>query len=93
MNSIKSAMREIHSGLIEFAQDLVKIKSYSGDEKKIIEFIKEKMVELNYDDMLIDSMGNLVGRIGNGERIIMFDSHVDTVEVNDVSEWTHPPFD
>ncbi|MCP4369372.1 MAG: YgeY family selenium metabolism-linked hydrolase [Deltaproteobacteria bacterium] len=93
MNSIKSAMREIHSGLIEFAQDLVKIKSYSGDEKKIIEFIKEKMVELNYDDMLIDSMGNLVGQIGNGERIIMFDSHVDTVEVNDVSEWTHPPFD
>jgi len=92
MNSIKSAMGEIHSNLIEFAQDLVKIKSYSGDEQKIIEFIKEKMIELDYDDMLIDSMGNIVGRIGNGERIIMFDSHVDTVEVNDVSEWTHPPF-
>ncbi|MBT8352349.1 MAG: YgeY family selenium metabolism-linked hydrolase [Deltaproteobacteria bacterium] len=92
MNSIKSAMRKIHSDLIEFAKDLVKIKSYSGDEKKIIAFIKEKMIELDYDHVHIDSMGNIVGRIGKGERIIMFDSHIDTVEVNDISEWTHPPF-
>jgi len=92
MNSIKSAMGEIHSDPIEFAQDLVKIKSYSGDEQKIIEFIKQKMIELDYDNVRLDSMGNLVGRIGNGERIIMFDSHIDTVEVNDVSEWIHPPF-
>ena len=92
MNSIKSAMRKIHSDLIEFAKDLVKIKSYSGDEKKIIAFIKEKMIELDYDHVHIDSMGNIVGRIGKGDRIIMFDSHIDTVEVNDISEWTHPPF-
>jgi len=93
MNNIKSAIKEIKSGLIEFAQDLVKIKSYSGDEKKIIECIKEKMNELDYDDVTIDSMGNIVGCIGNGQPTIMFDSHVDTVEVNDFSEWTHPPFD
>ena len=93
MNSIKSAIKEIKSDLIDFAQDLVKIKSYSGDEKKIIECIKEKMNELDYDDVVIDSMGNIVGRIGNGQPIIMFDSHVDTVEANDFSEWTHPPFD
>ena len=43
-------------------------------------------------DVSIDSMGNIVGRIGNGEKVIMFDSHIDTVEVNDFSEWTHHPF-
>jgi putative selenium metabolism hydrolase len=93
MNHITSAIKEIQSDLIEFAQDLVKIKSYSGDEQNIIEFIKEKMIKLDYDEVVIDAMGNIVGRIGTGERIILFDSHVDTVKVNNVAEWTYPPFD
>src|SRR5258706_12426984 len=42
--------------------------------------------------MLIDSMGNLLGRIGNGEKTLLFDSHADTVEVNDEQEWLVPPF-
>jgi putative selenium metabolism hydrolase len=50
------------------------------------------MKALGYDEVIIDSMGNLVGRIGNGEKIIMFDSHVDTVEVNDEEKWEFPPF-
>ncbi|MDA3791181.1 MAG: YgeY family selenium metabolism-linked hydrolase [Desulfobacula sp.] len=93
MGNIKSALEEIKSDLIEFAQELVKIKSYSGDEEKIIQFIKEKMIQLDYDDVVIDSMGNIVGRIGNGQQSIMFDSHIDTVEVKDFSDWIHPPFD
>ena len=93
MNHITSTIKEIQSDLIEFAQDLVKIKSYSGDEQNIIEFIKEKMIKLDYEEVVIDAMGNIVGRIGTGERIIMFDSHVDTVKVNDFAEWIYPPFD
>ncbi|WP_413907762.1 YgeY family selenium metabolism-linked hydrolase [Desulfobacula sp.] len=92
MDNIKSAIIEIKSELIEFAQELIKIKSYSGDEQEIIKHINEKMIQLDYDEVIIDAMGNIVGRIGNGKTIIMFDSHIDTVEVNDVSEWTHDPF-
>ena len=92
MDSIKSAIIKIKSELIEFAQELIKIKSYSGDEQEIIKHINEKMNLLDYDEVIIDAMGNIVGRIGNGETIIMLDSHIDTVEVNDVSEWTHDPF-
>ena len=50
------------------------------------------MIKLGYDEVKIDSMGNVIGRIGNGEKIVMFDSHLDTVEVNDESEWDFPPF-
>ncbi len=92
MNNVKSAIIEIKSELIEFAQELIKIKSYSGDEQEIIKHINEKMNQLDYDEVIIDAMGNIVGRIGNGKTIIMFDSHIDTVEVNDVSKWTHDPF-
>jgi putative selenium metabolism hydrolase len=50
------------------------------------------MAALGYDQVIIDSMGNLLGRIGQGEEAILFDSHVDTVEVNDAEEWDFPPF-
>jgi putative selenium metabolism hydrolase len=33
-----------------------------------------------------------VGRIGSGKTTILFDSHLDTVEVNDADEWDVPPF-
>jgi putative selenium metabolism hydrolase len=78
--------------LVEFTQNLVRIKSLSGQEGEIIQFIDEKMVALGYDEITIDSLGNIVGKIGKGEKTILFDSHVDTVEVNDEDQWTIPPF-
>jgi len=78
--------------LIEFTQSLVRIKSVSGHEEEIVKFIEKKMKALGYDEVIIDSMGNIVGRIGDGEKVIMFDSHVDTVEVNDEEKWDIPPF-
>ena len=83
---------EIGKELIEFTQSLVRIESLSGQEEQIIKFIEQKMKALGYDEVIIDSMGNLLGRIGNGERSILFDSHVDTVAVPDEDEWDVPPF-
>ena len=83
---------ELQKDLIEFTQNLVRIKSMSGQEGEVVRYIEKKMKALGYDEVIIDSMGNLVGKIGNGEKIIMFDSHVDTVEVNDEEKWEFPPF-
>jgi putative selenium metabolism hydrolase len=83
---------ETQQELIEFTQSLIRIKSYSGQEEEIVRFIEQKMKALGYDEVIIDSMGNLLGRIGNGERSILFDSHVDTVSVTDEAEWDVPPF-
>ena len=83
---------ELREELIQFAQSLVRVKSMSGQEGEIIKLIEKKMYALGYDEVVIDSMGNIVGRIGNGEKAVMFDSHVDTVEVNDEEKWDIPPF-
>lgn len=83
---------ELSEELIQFAQSLVRVKSMSGQEGEIIKLIEKKMYALGYDEVVIDSMGNIVGRIGDGEKAIMFDSHVDTVEVNDEEKWDIPPF-
>ena len=83
---------ELEQELVEFAQSLVRIKSLSGQEGEIIKFIEQKMIALGYDEVTIDAMGNVIGRIGNGGKAILFDSHVDTVEVKDEEAWDIPPF-
>ncbi len=80
------------SDLIDFAQNLVRIKSYSSQEEQVINLVKQKMLSLGFDEVRTDNMGNVLGRIGNGTKTIMFDSHVDTVEVNDEDKWAIPPF-
>src|SRR5215510_16348705 len=83
---------ETQQELIEFTRSLIRIKSMSGQEEEIIRFIEQKMKALGYDEVIIDSMGNLLGRIGSGAKSILLDSHVDTVAVNDEADWDVPPF-
>lgn len=92
LEKINKALGDSKEELIRFTQDLVRIKSYSGEEEEIIRFIEKKMKDLGYDEVIIDDMGNVLGRIGHGAKVIMFDSHVDTVEVKDEEQWDYPPF-
>ena len=92
MNSSALLSPQQSRELIEFTQNLVRIKSYSGQEEEIIKFIQQKMLALGFDEVRIDAMGNLIGRIGSGPKTILFDSHVDTVEVKDEDQWAFPPF-
>ena len=37
-------------------------------------------------------MGNTLGRIGDGPRMLLYDSHIDTVGIGDPDEWQWDPF-
>jgi putative selenium metabolism hydrolase len=92
MSKSEFMSEDIKDDLQAFAQELVRIKSTSGNEEKIVRFVAAKMEALGYDEVVIDGFGNVVGRVGSGEKAIMFDSHVDTVEVKDAELWEVPPF-
>src|ERR1044072_6983565 len=92
MSTLDLITPEVKQELIDFTQSLLRIKSMSGQEEEIVKFIEQKMKALGYDEVIIDSMGNVIGRIGDGEKCILFDSHVDTVEVTDEAKWDVPPF-
>ncbi|MDG2448170.1 MAG: hypothetical protein P8M34_00985, partial [Saprospiraceae bacterium] len=92
MNTINLLTKKIENDVIQFAQSLVRIKSYSSQEEEVIKLVEQKMKSLEYDEVKIDAMGNILGRIGSGDKVIMFDSHVDTVEVNNEEKWDIPPF-
>jgi acetylornithine deacetylase/succinyl-diaminopimelate desuccinylase-like protein len=40
---------ELKDELIEFTQNLVSLKSLSGQEKEIVKFVKRKRIALGYD--------------------------------------------
>lgn len=89
----EDVFRKYDNAVIEFARKLVRIRSYSGEEEGVARLVAGKMEELGYDEVFIDAVGNVMGRIGDGLRSVLFDSHMDTVEVNDDEEWISPPFD
>jgi putative selenium metabolism hydrolase len=81
----------IKPDLVKFMQDIIRIPSLSSEEGAVIERIRDEMQRLGYDEVTIDPMGNVLGRIGSGPRVIAFDGHVDTVDVGDPELWDRDP--
>lgn len=78
--------------LIKFIQRAIQTRSYTDEEGELASLIENEMKALGYDEVRIDSTGNVIGRIGSGPKIIHFDGHMDTVQVNDPENWAWPPF-
>lgn len=83
---------DLSNDLLAFAQDLVRIQSFSGEEEQVARAIAAKMEALGFDKVKIDRTGNVLGRIGSGSKSILFDSHTDIVRVLDESTWDFAPF-
>ncbi|HZX62314.1 MAG TPA: YgeY family selenium metabolism-linked hydrolase [Bacteroidales bacterium] len=96
-------MKDISAKINELAQSykdytagnlskLVKIRSLSTGEQSMAAELKRQMVEAGFDEVRIDGLGNVIGRIGNGKKILAFDGHIDTVDVGNIANWTQDPF-
>lgn len=79
--------------MTEFLRDMIRIPSTSGNELKVIQRIKYEMGKVGFDEITVDKMGNIIGRIGNGKKIIAMDAHIDTVDVGDSDLWKVDPFE
>ncbi|HHQ48171.1 MAG TPA: YgeY family selenium metabolism-linked hydrolase [Acidobacteria bacterium] len=77
---------------IDFLRDLVTIPSPSGAERLACEHVAREMERLGYDEVQVDGMGNVLGRIGSGSRVLAFDAHVDTVGISNPKQWKVDPF-
>jgi putative selenium metabolism hydrolase len=91
-NTLFPAISAQQSELNQLLQRLIQIRSYSGEEKEIVEFILKKMEDFGFDEAYADGLGNAVGRIGSGPVKILFDAHIDTVKVTESEKWKYPPF-
>ena len=82
----------LQEDMVAFLREIVEIPSPSCEEKGVAERTKSEMEKLGYDDVRIDSFGNVIGKLGDGEKVILYDSHMDTVGIGDPDAWAHDPY-
>lgn len=89
-------MKEKYSRLAaDLCKDLVRCPSVSGQEKEVADKLKEAMEKLDFDSVITDKYGSVLGII-EGNRpgpCVLLDGHIDTVPVPDENVWSVPPFD
>jgi len=88
-----SKAKEYEAETASFLMDMIRIPAFSTKEKDVVLCIKKEMEKAGFDEVWIDGLGNVIGRIGSGERVIAFDAHIDTVYPGDLSLWEKDPFD
>jgi putative selenium metabolism hydrolase len=89
---IQKRAKAMEKDTTRFLADLVRTQSFSSKEKNVIAVIKKEMQKIGFDGIRIDGLGNIIGRIGKGKRVIAFDGHVDTVYPGDMAAWKFDPF-
>lgn len=79
----------IRHELIELTQALIRIPSFTGEEKVLADFILAKLKEYDVNDAFIDDIGNVVGVV-KGSRpgpTVLLNGHLDIVSAGNIENW------
>ncbi len=71
---------------------LVRIRSVSAQEKEMAAELKRQMKAARFDNVRLDGLGSVHGRIGKGKRLLAIDAHIDTVDQGNLENWSEDPF-
>ena len=93
ITEIQQRIQAQRDDIIQFMRDICAIPSMESQIGPVGERIQAEMRKLGYDEVRFDRMGNTIGRIGDGPKVIVYDSHIDTVGVGDRNEWPWDPFE
>lgn len=93
-DKVRQLVHRDQDKVVQFLRDIVAIQSFSCQEENVVRRIAQEMEAVGFDEVRLDAVGNVIGRIGSGPVKIMFDNHIDTVGVGDPSSWEgRDPFD
>ena len=92
-SAIKAAAEGYKADMVRFLRAMISHPSESCEEREVIACIRAEMEKLGYDKVETDGLGNVIGWMGEGERIIAIDSHVDTVGIGNRENWTADPYE
>src|ERR1035438_302646 len=73
-------------------RDLIAIPAESSHEGPVIARIRQEMEKVGFDEIRVDGMGNILGRIGSGKTVIMMDSPPARGGGGDPKEWGWDPY-
>lgn len=90
---INKAAEDYRADMSTFLRAMISHPSESCGEKEVVECIKAEMEKLNFDKVEVDGLGNVIGWMGSGEKIIAIDSHIDTVGIGNIENWEKDPYE
>ncbi len=93
LNAIKRAAEGYRADMSRFLRAMISHPSESCEEGEVVACIQAEMEKLGYDKVEVDGLGNVIGWLGEGEKILAIDSHIDTVGIGDRDNWTHDPYE
>ncbi|MCL1974764.1 MAG: YgeY family selenium metabolism-linked hydrolase [Firmicutes bacterium] len=91
--AIKLTADEYAPQMYRFLRELIAIPGESCGEKEVIKRIVQEMETLEFDEVRVDGLGNVLGFMGQGKRIIAFDAHIDTVGIGERENWLFDPYE
>ncbi len=90
---LNGKVAEAEKEILAFFREIVAIPSMNSDIEAVGARVGEEMKKLGYDEVFVDKYGSIVGKIGNGEKILLYDTHLDTVGIGDPDQWEWDPFE
>lgn len=90
-NQINELAQQYRDYTAKNLSELVKIKSLSCGEKEVQHELMRQMKEAGFDEVRFDGLGNVIGRIGSGKKILAIDGHMDTVDLGNPGNWDFDP--
>jgi len=90
---VKKQSEGYRADMVKFLRDLIRIPGESTGEKEVVLRIEEEMKKVGFDEVVIDPMGNVLGYMGTGDKIIAFDAHIDTVGIGEINNWNFDPYE
>ena len=93
LNKIKEAAQNYEKDMTAFLRAIVRNPGESCDEKAHVDTIAAEMKKLDFDEVVIDPQGNVIGYMGTGDKIIAYDAHIDTVGIGNIDNWNFDPYE
>jgi putative selenium metabolism hydrolase len=92
-SEIKEKAQGYETAMTRFLRELIAIPGESCGEKSVVERINKEMQAVGFDGIKVDPMGNILGTMGSGPKIIAYDAHIDTVSIGNRNNWTFDPYE
>ncbi len=87
--------KQLLADCVSFTQRLIQTPSMPHEEAQIAQLILEEMRRLGFDEIELDGIGNVIGRIHGRDRslpALVLNSHLDHVDPGDLQLWPVDPY-
>jgi putative selenium metabolism hydrolase len=93
INNLHQQVESQREAIVSFLREICAIPSMDSQLGEVGQRVAAEMNQLGFDEVRFDKMGNVLGRVGHGPTVIVYDSHIDTVGVGNPQSWQWDPFE